>query len=535
MKTQAIVLPFLALGAAALLIVPGTQSHATFSLTGESLNTNQRDIRLFNNFADAQTNNNTTVFGMFPGFLGAEQATRKGVTEWASLPHGTGGGDPTQGSLGNGGANFDAAWMGNASGVGTTDNNIISPIASCGGGVLAYAELPASNGWRIRVCDNWTWADGPSTSVGSQWDLQGVITHEYGHVLGLGHSCVGSATMAPSGSPGSISERSINFDDIAGIQAVYGTAAASKPTICETSSVGGVVTIKGTNFDATSNAVWFTNKNVTTTGTDPRIQKTNIASSAGGTVISLTIPANASAGDVLVKLPGGAVGMTLSNAFPIALDGTITAAECEGLSVNTMSSPIPALVPGTDQTVTLTGSGLNDVTSLVPNAGSPIDASRWTIVNDGTITIDMPQTGMLGVNSLAVNTASGSESINFTVAVTATPQFELGTGEDNNVILNGSNMSIIVAGTPGTLHRIYCSTSSVPSVHPVVSFALGNNFTNLFFGGAFTIGVAGYTQIDAPVSYFGPLATFYCQTLDVTTAPSPMYGVSNLQIIDMVP
>jgi hypothetical protein len=534
MKTQAIILPFLALGAAALLIVPGTRSHATFSLTNESLSTNQRDIRLFNNFADAATKNNTTVYGMFPGWLGAEQATWKGVTEWASLPHGTGGGDPTQSTLGNGGANFDAAWMGNASGVGQTDHNVISPIASCGGGTLAYAELPSGNGWRIRMCDNWTWADGPGNINNSHFDIQGIVVHEYGHVLGLGHSCVGSATMAPSAAPGSESQRSISSDDIAGLRAVYGAAAATKPTICETVCSGGLVTIKGTNFDLTSNTVWFTNKNVTAAGTDPRIQKVNIPSTDGGTRITMTIPANASAGDVLVKLPGLANGTTLSNAFPINLVGTISGNGCADFGLSSITSPIPALVPGTAETVTIKGFGLNDVTSLIVS-GNSIPASRWTIVDAATITIDMPQTGVIGVNTLEISTGSDSDTINFTIEETAAPQFELGTGDDNNLVLSGTNMNIVVAGKPGTLHRIFCSTSPVPSVHPVVSFALGNNFTELFFGGAFTIGAAGYTQISAPVSYAGPPTTFYCQSIDVTTAPAPMYGVSNLQIIDMQP
>jgi matrixin len=60
-------------------------------------------------------------------------------------------------------------------------------------------------------------------------DLQGNETHELGHALGLGHSGVSGATMQSGlGIPG-LNLRTIEADDIAGIQAIYG--AASGPVL----------------------------------------------------------------------------------------------------------------------------------------------------------------------------------------------------------------------------------------------------------------------------------------------------------------
>ncbi|HET6202184.1 MAG TPA: matrixin family metalloprotease [Planctomycetota bacterium] len=57
------------------------------------------------------------------------------------------------------------------------------------------------------------------------WDLQGIETHELGHALGLGHSSVGGSTMYSGAAPPGLYLRTIEADDVAGIQAIYGAAA----------------------------------------------------------------------------------------------------------------------------------------------------------------------------------------------------------------------------------------------------------------------------------------------------------------------
>ena len=91
--------PGLALGVAGVLLLPATETLG-FSKFGQGsgpvLSVNQRDFRVFNNFSDAETNNNTTPDSQFPGWDGAEMAIWKASIEWGSGSHGNGSGDPAR-------------------------------------------------------------------------------------------------------------------------------------------------------------------------------------------------------------------------------------------------------------------------------------------------------------------------------------------------------------------------------------------------------------------------------------------------------
>ena len=536
-KGLSVVLPGLALGIAVVLIAPGTTTLASFTVNGSLLQTSQRDVRLFDNLLDAASNNNVTPDVEFPGYLGAELATWKAVVEWGSELHGTGIGDPVGGNLlGNGAANFDAAWMGNAAGVGNTNNNIISGTTGCQSGVVAFAEGPYSDGWRIRLCDDqWNFADGPGGIGFGAFDIQGILAHEYGHALGLGHSCNNAATMAPSSSPGSTALRSINFDDGNGIRSIYGNKSATKPIICQTSVNGGVLTITGDNFHATNNDVWFTNSATSATGGDPRVIVGPVASTSNK-FISVTIPAGAGPGDVLVKVQGGANGSGLSNAFPTDLVGLFAnGANCP-IQIDLISpSTVPALSPGLDQNVTITGSGFLLAIEVSLNGGTQIiSTSDWTIVSDTTITVNMPQFNFLTTTNLTVASAGASDFGNITVAANTTPALEMGNGEDFNVTTNFGSLHVTMAGTPGTLHRIYYSGSALPSCHALAKWLMGNQFSEFFNSTVeATIPAKGWIDFNFPVSFTGPAVDFYTQSIDLTTAPAPMFGISNLQIFTL--
>ena len=309
MKASNLLLTGAALGAACLLVLP-REGHG-YSTIGGSLSLSQRDLRVFDNFTMATANNNTTPDANWPGYTGAEMAIWKGCTEWGSNLHGGNGlGDPTQ-TVGSGGANFDVSWQGNAIAVGGINDNIHSMISGCSGGTLAFTQSPIADGWTIRYYECWTWQDGPGAPSGGI-DLQGVACHEYGHALGLGHSAVGGATMFPSITGTGAVQRSIEADDIAGVQFIYGVKSAAKPKINGVSVAAGSVTLTGVNFSATGNEVWFTQAGVGGNGTPVKV--TGVTSN--GNTITVAIPATAGKGDVLVR-NNGTGHSNLSDQWPI--------------------------------------------------------------------------------------------------------------------------------------------------------------------------------------------------------------------------
>jgi len=362
MKFQTLVLPAVALGAAALLLGPSPSSYG-FTKTGDLLLLGQRDFRVRNNFADRAANNNIIPDAQFPGALGPDLAFWKGVAEWGSGLHGDGSGDPLQPTLGDGGANFDGFWAGQATNIGGTDRNIISAITGCVPGLVAFTEAPTTDGWRIRFCESLILADGPGDPAGVQYDLQGVGAHEYGHALGLNHSVVPGATMIATtiGGPASALLRSIEADDIAGVQCIYGVRGVNKPEITAVSVSMGQIVITGLNFDLVDNTIWFTNGTPTVGSTDPLIQVTGVMS-LGGTQIQLPIPAGAGPGEVAVRKPGGVLGSSLSNAFPTDLGlqaiplAAVVSRNGSGVNPVCMSSLTPPVL-GTDWQVQVDASG----------------------------------------------------------------------------------------------------------------------------------------------------------------------------------
>lgn len=318
MKLTQFILPITALGICASLFLSGSQNANAFVTNGDFLPLGQRDFRIFNNFTDSASNNNTTPDDQFPGYQGAVMALWKACVEWGSIAHGDGSGDSTQTALGSGGANFDPSFQGEATTVGGSDSNTISEINASDPMTLAFAEGPYTNGWRIRFLANWNWADGPAGINNSSFDIQGVGAHEYGHCLGLGHSANNGATMSAGSPPGSTSDRSISNDDRAGLQSIYGVMDPNKPTITGYQIGGGQITITGTNYSATGNQVWFTQAAAGGSGLPVKVLNVD---SPSGTSITVAIPASAGPGDILVRGDTNDFS-SLSNAFPTDLEDT---------------------------------------------------------------------------------------------------------------------------------------------------------------------------------------------------------------------
>jgi hypothetical protein len=383
----------------AISLGSGPHPTSAFTLLGSSLDLDQRGFRVNNNFADAEANDNTTPHPNYPGHTGAVMALWKAHSEWASVPHGDGSGDPLDDNvLGSGGANFDNTFGGT-----TTDfaGNVHRAV-SIGGAVIAFTTV-GRNGWIINYNDDFVWDDGPGAPGVNAIDLQAVATHEIGYTLGLGNSAAPGATMMPA-LASSTGARSIEADDIAGLQAIYGIKAATKPQITSLSgsqTVGGTLVIAGSHFSPTGNDVWFTK--TASDGVPTKVS--GLPSSAGGTQLSVPIPADAADGDVLVK-GVGMTGASLSNAWPLDLvDGAAFVDLGPGLA-GAAGAPLLRgdgdLTPGTgSMELAITGVAASApgiwfiglVEGAVPLEGGVLYAFPWLVsVNvralpDGTITV----------------------------------------------------------------------------------------------------------------------------------------------------
>lgn len=86
--------------------------------------------------------------------------------------------------------------------------------------------------------------------------LEDITAHEFGHALGLGHSGVATASMYPSMSWCSTAVRTLDPDDLAGIEALYpagGTNTA--PTLTITSPSNGASVVEGVSITFSGSAM----------------------------------------------------------------------------------------------------------------------------------------------------------------------------------------------------------------------------------------------------------------------------------------
>ncbi len=196
--------------------------------------------------------------------------------------------------------------------VNTSDGtNVIYADPGAGGSTLAETWCASAGGqitgWDMLFYDgDKTWATNPTSG---QYDLEGVAVHEFGHALGLGHSASNGATMFPSTGSGqsSINLRSIENDDKAGIQFLYGTNL-DPPTISNVQPDQGyvrggeTVTVTGTNF-VNGMKVLFDN-----------IQG-EVLNVNGTTEVTVRTPKGNAIGAADVRVQQGSGSATLNNAY----------------------------------------------------------------------------------------------------------------------------------------------------------------------------------------------------------------------------
>jgi hypothetical protein len=97
----------------------------------------------------------------------------------------------------------------------------------CTGSCLAATLISYYTGSVINDADVYTNTRYSYTSsretdgCSNEFDIDGVMVHEVGHVIGLGHSTVAGATMYPSVNSCNYNNRTLESDDLAGKNDLY--------------------------------------------------------------------------------------------------------------------------------------------------------------------------------------------------------------------------------------------------------------------------------------------------------------------------
>ena len=525
MSPTRLALPAAALALAGALALPRTTP--AFALNGINLPLTQRDFRIFNNFVDATANDNLATQLNYPGAVGATLAMWKAAVEWDSLPHGDGTGDGTQPVIGSGGVNLDHTYQGTAASAGVPGDNIASATGpGCGtacGGVTEFAAGGGTNGWRIRINDpDLAWDDAPGAISPALYDIQSTTAHEFGHTVGLSHS-TGTGCIRPTmvGGPiaGDTCRRSIEADDIAGITAVYGLAAATKPVVTGISGPtfpGSSLTILGTDFAATGNEVWFTK--VAPDGIP--VVVSGLASTGGGTSLVVTVPVNAADGDLLVKITALAGGSSLSNPWPVDIGSgpppVPILASVSPPSVQILANPMP--------TITLTGTDLGAVSSAT--VGGTVLSGASITASPTQVTFTLPLLPLLGPTSVSVTAPGGTSNVlTLQVDPVDPPLLEV-----VSIAGAGLNLDVTTWTVPGRVVLPVVSPSNLPSSLPrIVDLGIGNNFTSYV---TFPPLVANAAQGKALLSFVVPTGlgglTFYFQSVTLPASLSTPFPTTHL-------
>ncbi len=578
MRAPRLLFPALALAAAALLAWPRTVEG--FATLGFAISTNNRDVRVFNDFPPAE-NLNQVPDNNFPSALGAPLAIWKGATEWASVLHnGTGGGDPTQtglDGLGSGQANFDFVYLGETptppahspAGAPTSENDKVAhrpPVNVIGAGVLAITINPDVNGWHIEFMPDVLWFDGPGNMPNGdpRFDIQGIATHELGHALGMAHTSVLPATMFPAANPGpaSVTLRSLDVDDQQGIQSIaaYGFISSSKPRILAFQGILAAqqpLTVVGQNFgtgpNLLLNEIWFRDD----AGDNLPRKVTGLTSAFSGTSLTVIVPCDVVNGDVFVKVGVSTTttGNTLSNGMPLVLQSGGNGAPCMQCVGPITPSPVPILSANpTEVFVTAPVGTPNMACFPVPQPQCPasaqyssvtlvdvgpftLDSTQFIIDNDSQIRFPLPLFPTLGNFNVTLTTAGGTSCPSpVPLTVIAVPAPVLVTGPP--VQSSGSTFTATLASPLGTSQVLVFSGSNLPSVLPgIVSLGLGNGFTDVSFLPTPPPSAAGVSLLQFPIPPTPGGATVYFQMAAMSQAnpfavlPIPVSNVTSVTVL----
>jgi len=117
-------------------------------------------------------------------------------------------------------------------------------------GKLTDADIIMNEDVRLNSTLALTWS---TSKVGTpkSADIQGVVTHEWGHAIGLDHEAIQGATMYYAAAAGSIYFRTLHTDDMAAVTALYPDTDKDR----KTGTIRGVADVAGRSNDRGAHVV----------------------------------------------------------------------------------------------------------------------------------------------------------------------------------------------------------------------------------------------------------------------------------------
>jgi hypothetical protein len=179
----------------------------------------------------------------------------------------------------------------------------------------------------------------------------------------------------------------------------------------------------------------------------------------------------------------------------VTLDGLDLAA-APGAQPFDVVGLVPAVVatldPGPARSVRILGTGFTDAATVALD-GSALAPERYLRGGHTWMALDLPALDQ-GPHRFTLSDGAASEDLDFVVAAPLAPRFEADEGAPDDLLFSSIGIDTLYADQPGHVHACYVSLSNVPSVHPLLTLGLGNQFTQLRRCFAVTIPPAGWTS-----------------------------------------
>jgi len=209
-------------------------------------------------------------------------------------------------------------------------------------------------------------------------------------------------------------------------------------------------------------------------------------------------------------------GLDLSQVVPTAFDVT-----------GAYPTHPETLVPSTARTQRILGAGFTDA-AVVRLDGAPLDVADYLRGGHTFLNLNLPPMAS-GPHELAVVQGGTTKTVMIDVVAPIEPRMQTGDGFIGEFVFSALGVDTYHADLPGHIHSCIWSLSDVPSVHPLVTLGLGNQFTDLRPCLVNPIPAAGFLRVHHPIPLqVLPLGTRVFSQSVCLSHGSPVH-VSNLQ------